>query len=123
MYNTSYFFFVAVTATFIIYTLSLHDALPICKRQYTPEDFTHLSLNCSVVARAAWYGPTRPHGRNREETSQREELQHENVQVRRIARDDCSDLDESGVCGSCGRSSERKVPQWWQRFTSPARRH
>src|SRR2546425_10345815 len=51
-YCISFFFFFNDTATTEIYTLSLHDALPICQLQRAPEPPVHFDearLGCAVV--------------------------------------------------------------------------
>src|SRR2546430_4372018 len=46
------FFFFNDTATTEIYTLSLHDALPICRPQHRPEDEVHQSCGQEDAGRS-----------------------------------------------------------------------
>src|SRR3712207_7719761 len=62
LYSTHVFFFFNDTATTEIYTLSLHDALPICtSRSSRPETATERSARSSTsAATAVTSSPTRP---------------------------------------------------------------
>src|SRR2546425_12097507 len=67
----SFFFFFNDTATTEIYTLSLHDALPICARRSQPRDAARLSLSHPLEGRA---GAARQGQRSEEHTSELQSL-------------------------------------------------
>src|SRR5205814_10044559 len=71
------FFFFNSTAPTVIYTLSLHDALPICEVQFEIRTGQHVVV--SVIHRAGNVGPERrggSHLRSEEHTSELQSLRH-----------------------------------------------
>src|SRR2546425_11600318 len=66
-----FFFFFNDTATTEIYTLSLHDALPICTVGLTLAMVTRILLLLSLTAIMRF---TRPHDRSEEHTSELQSL-------------------------------------------------
>src|SRR2546430_10228427 len=63
-----FFFFFNDTATTEIYTLSLHDALPISSRVHRPRFVLAVSGGLGSVARGIFHHPTRCRRRDRKST-------------------------------------------------------
>src|SRR2546429_3430453 len=71
-YPCSYFFFFNDTATTEIYTLSLHDALPISVR----DSSTFLRERARLASRRSAAAPPKPYSRSEEHTSELQSRLH-----------------------------------------------